>query len=294
MDFDMFQSALADEVRRLVADPTAVSVQLTRKNNGRQLHALCIRQPGRSLSPMIYLEDFYHRYQQGIPLSHLAKLLLLQYKELPDPASPLLESFKDWNSAQSDVFCKLVNYDMNRPFLLSVPHKRFLDLAILYYYRVDPSVLPDATVTISNSHLSLWQITAQELHRIAWSNTLSHFPSRLQSMTQTLSSLSGSAVPSPAPVSPAMYVLSNAQNFLGAICLLYPGALAEAARHLDADLYILPSSIHECILLPQTRSFARSALQTMVEDINRTQLEPEEILSGQVYLYDREKASLTL
>lgn len=292
MNFDMFQSALADEVRRLVADPSAVSVQLTRKNNGRQLHALCIRRPGSRLSPMIYLEDFYRRYQQGIPLTHLAKLLLLQYQELPDPASPLLESFKNWERAKADIYCKLVNYGLNEPFLLSVPHKRFLDLAVLYYYRVDPSLLPDATVTISNSHLSLWHITADELHHTAWSNTLAHFPSKLQSMAQTLTALSGDCA-SPSHT-PAMYVLSNTQNFLGAICLLYPDALKEAARLLASDLYILPSSIHECILLPQELSFSRSALRDMVETINQTQLEPEEILSDQVYLYSRENASLTL
>ncbi len=90
-----------------------------------------------------------------------------------------------------------------------------------------------------------------------------------------------------------MYVLSNHNRLNGAACILYQGILDGFANLIEQDLYILPSSIHEVIIIPASFQQNPGKLQEMVREVNRTQLEAEEILSDCVYYYSREKACLS-
>ena len=84
-----------------------------------------------------------------------------------------------------------------------------------------------------------------------------------------------------------MYVLTNQKKTFGAICIRYPGMLKELSEKFGGDFYILPSSVHECILVPADETVSRDILKEMVTDINQTQVEPQEILANQAYLYSR-------
>lgn len=301
MDYTLFQTTLAKEVQRLAGEDINITIQHMKKNNGVTLDALCIRQEDETVAPLIYLDDFYSRYQQGASITHLAQTLVDQYRETPPNTHISMKEFRDFDSAKNRIYCRIVNYELNDDRLLEIPHKRFLDLAITYYYQVEESILRDATITITNAHFSFWNISMEDLHETAWKNTLVQFPSNLQSMEdalkemlceeeqEELTELSDSQA-SPVP----MYLLSNASRCLGAICMMYPGALKEAAEHLQSNLFILPSSIHECILVPESRSFPKEELEDMVISINTTQLEPQELLSNHVYYYDLDEDSIRL
>ena len=84
-----------------------------------------------------------------------------------------------------------------------------------------------------------------------------------------------------------MYVLSNSSKVFGAASILYPDVLKNFAEKLDRDLYILPSSVHEVILLPKRSETEWETLQEMVKEVNATQLEEVEILSDSVYSYTK-------
>ena len=89
-----------------------------------------------------------------------------------------------------------------------------------------------------------------------------------------------------------MYVLSNKARVQGAACILYPGILKDFAAAIRSDFYILPSSIHEVILLPAQGEEDREALKQMVREVNASQVEREEVLSDSVYYFDREQNKL--
>ena len=86
-----------------------------------------------------------------------------------------------------------------------------------------------------------------------------------------------------------MYVLTNSSKIQGAACMFYPHVLEMIGEILKEDFYILPSSIHEVILVPSDRIDNPSDLFTMVEDANRTVVALGDILSDSVYYYNREK-----
>ena len=91
-----------------------------------------------------------------------------------------------------------------------------------------------------------------------------------------------------------MYVLTNEKKYLGAAALLYPYVLNHIGKILKNNFYVLPSSIHECILVPDSGRYSRMELMSMVREVNESQVEKEEILSYEVYYYDRERQALIL
>ena len=91
-----------------------------------------------------------------------------------------------------------------------------------------------------------------------------------------------------------MKVLSNTRRIEGAVCILYPGVLESLAREEGHDLYILPSSIHEVILLPDTGAPSAEELKRMVREVNDTQVAPEEVLSYSLYRYRRTDGRVTI
>ena len=161
----------------------------------------------------------------------------------------------------------------------------------------------NASVLIRNEHLSYWNVSTKDLLLLAQKNT----PFLLNSCCDSLTELLLPVVEqlpfqeqedtkhafSSTSTDP-MYVLTNQQRFLGACCILYDNVLKEIANRLNCDLYILPSSIHEVILMPATVTESVRALSQMVCDINQSEVAAEEILSDHIYYYHRNTDSITM
>ena len=91
-----------------------------------------------------------------------------------------------------------------------------------------------------------------------------------------------------------MYVLTTEGKTWGAISMLNNKALSELANLLESDLFILPSSVHEVIIVPADNEESAETLQAMVADINRTHVDPEEVLSDHIYRYLRDTKATIL
>ena len=90
-----------------------------------------------------------------------------------------------------------------------------------------------------------------------------------------------------------LFVLTNPMRHFGASCLLYPGILEQIACQLGENFYLLPSSIHETMIVPEGQSPSLETLQEMVKEINETQMDVEEVLSDYVYYYNFQAKALT-
>ncbi len=190
------------------------------------------------------------------------------------------------------VVYKLVNYERNRELLTRIPHLPFFDLAIVFYLLLTDEILGTATVLIHNSHLKLWNAGCSDLYRDARRNSVRLLPARLSRMSDVIRELSGEEEFFDMEL--PMYVLTNEVKALGAACILYEGILDRCAKTLGEDYYILPSSIHEVILVPSSAVQEPGELCRMVRDINETQVEDTEVLSDQAYLYSSESGQITL
>lgn len=137
-----------------------------------------------------------------------------------------------------------------------------------------------------------------DLFEIAKKNTQQILPEKLYDMNDVLHELTDKRqhvsddccceVPYP------MFVLTNESNLFGAACIIYPNLLQHYASEAQTDFYILPSSIHEIILVPTLENSDYQELSEMVQEVNDTQLQDDEILSTHAYYYSRKENEITM
>ena len=149
-------------------------------------------------------------------------------------------------------------------------------------------------IQIDNSHMEMWGSNMMELLALSKRNTPRLFPWSCCGIEEVLTEMADGgdeadlegilkALCEEVP----MKVLSNERRLHGAVCMLYPGVLKEMADRMGGDFFILPSSVHETILLPDTGEGLNGALRQMIREVNSTKVAPEEVLSDTLYRYDR-------
>ena len=299
MKYETFKKIILERLECDIPDPKKISIETIRKNNGLNLDGLVIMENNCNISPTLYLNYYFQSYQSGTSFQHIYETILENYQQNKPAQSIDIRFFTQFENARSKIALKLIHYEKNKELLKDVPHIRFLDLAIVFYCLI--SMDPDtgnATILIHHSHLSYWGIGLEELFHIAKENTQRILPAKLNDMKDVLKELSGIEPLSP-PLSPEndiypMFVLTNEMNLYGASCILYTGLLKEFATKAETDFYILPSSIHEVILIPAIGQNCQKELSEMVKEVNHSQLLEEEILSDHAYYYSRNTDQITM
>ena len=285
MNYDAFIMAVQKEVEQLVGQEMKVELHQVTKNNGVILKGVCIRQPGVRVVPTIYLEEFYQRYQSGEELGVLAKEILAIHEKSKKTGDFSLDCFTDFSKMQSQITLKLVNREKNRELLREVPWIPYLNLAIVFIVNIQDEELGSGNILIRLEHLKLWKVSKEVLYEYARENTLKLRPAKLQTMEEAIEDFLAPEERHMMKELP-MYVLSNEERIFGAAGLLYDRILFKAGQEIGDNFYILPSSIHEVILVPEQMIQATAFLEEVVKDINENQVDPEEVLSDKIYHYD--------
>lgn len=264
------------------------------KNNRQPLDSLVLLEPGENIAPAIYLEPYYKKYQEGMPLGTVAQQILEFYQEHRAKGALDISFFTEYEQAKRQIACRIVNYEKNQGLLASVPHRRFLDLALIYYCRVDHPAFGRAGITIQQKHLEMWDISEEELHETACANTCSQVPYELLDIVQMMREVTGILLDESYMRELPMYVLTNTEKSYGAAMIFFPAVLEEVAAAIGEDYYVLPSSIHECMILPvsSAHDMTVSDLEYMVSEINEKHVAYDEVLSNSVYRYSRSEKVL--
>jgi len=297
--YEEFQTILAERVQAKLDEHITVNITDVVKNNGIVLRGMTFSGQGETISPTIYLEQFYEAYLSGCDWGEIVDHIVDTFhlgakKEIFD-----VQSFLDFDKAKEKIVFKLINYEKNKKLLEQIPHRRFLDLAVVYYYLLSNEAVENATILIYNNHLEIWGITPEELDEIAQKNTPLLLNAELRSITDVLTELlrqkeidTSFLNEEPGDDNSGMYVLSNRTKIFGAAVMLYSEVLKQFAERKKTDLFILPSSVHEVIIIPKENGMEWKKLQEMVIEVNETQVEDTEVLSDSVYCYSREKDEL--
>lgn len=297
MTYQEFKQHIVTSLQQEFSSAT-ISIQDIVKNNNTHLDGLTIFSEGCNISPTIYLNYYYSQYEKGRPFSEVYRDILKIYQENSPSINIDISFFTVYSKVKSRIIFKLINYQRNRELLNRVPHFRFLDLAIVFHCLVKTDRTGTATILIQNHHLSFWDITKDDLYALAMANTPKLLQYDLRNMTDVLKELLCGDNRLPAELSSddafPMYMLSNRAKLNGSVCILYQNLLQDFASRLGSDLYILPSSIHEVLIIPADKSGSYEELSDMVREVNATQLSREEILSDHVYYFSRETGKITM
>ena len=286
MKYQEFIENIKDFVISQLDDSYKVIIQPVMKNNGMVYDGLIVIDPILNISPTIYLNPYYHHYLEGISLEDICDDVMTAYHDNLPEENFDISLFKDFEKAKHQIILKLVNYDRNLELLKDVPHVRFHDLALIYVVAVCDFLNEFATILIHNHHLSFWNIKPEELYPIAIENTPLLLPYRFEPMEDMLKHME-ETLPDFITELP-MSILTNQIKIHGATCMVYPELLKDISVHLDDDLIIIPSSIHEVLIIAASKvkdEYTMQDFTDMIKEVNETQLTDDEVLADHAYLY---------
>lgn len=291
----MVNKDFANEVKAIIEKKVTgaeVTVRAVTKNNNQIFTGIAIKLVDSNIAPCIYLEEIVNRF--GEDANVVADEVIKIYEKSGISCNFDTNMLASFESVKNNIVKILVNKSMNEEMLDAVPHKNYLDMAYVYKIRINVDDVP-GFVMVSNQMLDVWNICIEDLDKIAEENTARLLPTQIRDLFEVLAELMDipeEMIPMLVPKDgPKMYVISNNlyQNGAGAVFMYGNKALKEIADKEGKDLYILPSSIHETIVVPFDNVFELNELAELVKEVNATEVAPNEVLSDNAYLYDRVK-----
>ena len=257
-----------------------INVELVEQKKTDGIHIGIKIDDGRNIKPIIYPNGFYKLHESGGNYSHNFNRFIDQI-ETELRLIPLHVKL-DYKQMADTLTMQFVSKEYGREFLRDVIRTDVEDLAIIYRLHTVINGEKVSTV-ITNRILSEMEMTKEELHQLAMKKAPSNSPCVVQNLADAIGEISLEM--RGIPESPLVLV-SNSEKCYGASTLLYPGTLERCADVLNGDFFILPSSVHECLLCADNDSLSLRDLKSMVKDVNDTVLDAEELLSYNVYHYD--------
>lgn len=307
MEYQEFLCVVEKKMNQKLKGGVTASIHIALKNNGKIKRGLMIESPDVNISPTIYLEEFYERYRQGETLEEIVLGVMRFYEAVKYEKSWDMTNVKCYERVRDKIVFKLIHTKKNEEMLVDVPHIDVLDLSIVFYVLLEVQQDGTAAMLIRNEHLNIWNIEEKVLFPLACENAEKLLPACLFTMKETVGEMLelGLGVPknllkssektlieeNPRDV---MYVLTNSIRSFGAASLLYPQVLEQIGRLLKENYYILPSSVHELILVPESEGVGPKEMTAMIREVNESQVAEEEQLSDHPYYYERKKKQLMM
>lgn len=268
------------------------------------LDGLCLMPPIHEVGmayPVIYINQMYEQYLDG---DSFEEVMEFSANKLADAFQNIPDQFKNFkiSYAEEKVVMMLVNTEQNREMLKKVPHREFNDLSIVYRYVADMEKGDIGTVLVDNGLAKSFGMSEQQLYEAAAINTKKLFPPIVKSVDEVVREMFmkdgmpeelADMILMGQPQDFNLYMITNDKMINGAVSMLYEEKLHELAEKLGDDLYILPSSIHEVLVVSAELNDPETLAQ-MVFDINMDQVDIEERLSNQVYYYDKDLRKISL
>lgn len=286
MEFKDFTELVRQEVEKKAGGGYNIRLADATKNNGIVLGCITVSRKGCNISPVIYLDDFYGAYQDGTAtIGMIADNVMDTYRR-NKVGSINMDAFLDYDAIKHRIVYKLINTERNRELLEDIPHMPFHDLSIVFECFVCHDGTGNASIRIHNQHMKLWDVGREELFRAASANTPALLKSELKTMGEVLREI-GMADFGNLHDSVPMYVLGNKTRVHGAACILYPGLLRNLAAACQSDLFIIPSSIHETLILPGTDPENINPIKEMIREVNGSAVREDEFLSDSLFIYEQ-------
>lgn len=293
MEYIEFLEAVETGLRTRLGETIQIDAQELLKNNVRR-EVMVIRVGQERATPCIPIESLYAMYQLGEPLEEIIDKVVAIVQDNSNIKEIEINRIQEWDYVKELVEARIIGTENNKEFLADLPHREFLDCSIIYYLNVNSWVVGEyqASMKITNQNMNMWGVTEEELDQCARANYLKK-EIRFQSMQEVLAELLGNeAEAGLEDGNKPMYVLSNKERQYGAVVVRDEETLQSVYKKLKGDYYILPSSVHELILVPSIIEMDAKELKEMVVSINDADVSADEVLSNSVYYYDGEKVSV--
>lgn len=294
-DFSCYvEEHIRDFLPEEIRESATISVHAKRGTNDALRYGLMIRYGDEKASPLLYLEDAWQFHENGAEMETILRNLVEVYAEQPAIGSVDL-SF-EYEKVKDRVIFQIFNKEANRA---SLRERIYTDAGqgfvkvYAIHQKLDGAV-EEGNIPITHGVMQNYGYDMQDILRDAEENTPQIYPPLFTSMEQTLTGREEDEFVNENPNERGFCVLSNAAGYRGAGVLFYPGMQKKIAEHFGKNYYVLPSSLHEVLIMPEGPGMTAGELEQLVQNVNEEAVSKEDFLSNKVLVYDREKEQLRI
>ncbi len=204
-----------------------------------------------------------------------------------------LQSREEYEKIKSKLYVQLIGIERNEDLLSHGVYTQIEDMALVYGMQAEVWERGYMGYLFTDDLMKKFGITKMQLHQDAMANVVQMWPVTFRRMEDVVEELSEQNLLHPNPSGAKLYIVSNQLNMTGAAALFYPKMMERISQEIGGDYYILPSSVHEMIVLPDDDMLDPAQLQQMVQVVN-SELDEEDVLTDQIYHYDAEQRAFEL
>ena len=304
MSFEEF----TEEVRKNVLDylpmeyaDAKIDISESRKINSAY-QGMTIKKEGQKIAAAVNLNEMYDKYQKTGEL----KPLLYEIAEIAvtQPEGVDVQKLESYEQAKDSLFIRACNAGSNKELLETVPHEIVGDLAMTFHVMLGRDEEGYGSAIVSNEILEKFGVGKGQLKADALENSAKILSPSLEPMSNVMARMLGMQNPDlrMTPFETAienfdfkqdnMFVLSNMSAVNGASTIFYPKVMEQIGDHAGGDFFVIPSSVHEVILVPDDGVMNRNDLENIIRDINAHEVDPKDRLSDSLYHYDSKEHRL--
>lgn len=289
MVYKQFEDLLLERIKELNPEDE-VLITNVKKNNGIVLRGLCVRKSGDNISPTVYMQNYFSEDTSEDDIVVIAEKIqrVIENSRIERRRFEGLDKLLDFGEVADKVFFTVINRDKNSDLLKEIPYREILDLAIVYKIHINMIDCSTGSIQVKNEFLRMWGIQEETLYQLAMKNTEKIFGTCLRNMNELLIEMCKGKVPD--YLLPAleednlMYVSTNQEKNYGASVIFVDENFRKSVQEKLGDFVIIPSSIHETIIIPFADSMDVNELRRMVSQVNDSELNPTDVLSNNVYI----------
>lgn len=304
MDFNQFVDEVKGGIKLFLPreyEDAQVRVEEMRKLNENYL-GIAILKENQVLAPTFNLNQLYEMYQSDPQISMESIMRNITGVVLDTPEQFDLKSITEYENAKEKLFIRVSSAEKNGEMLQNVPHQMREDLVITYHLAISMDEVGRGSTTITNDMLKRYGISEEQLHADAMESSPKIMPLHVDAMKNVIKQIIGGdnkpliqdkgfkameeVISEGLKEGEPMFVITNQQTMDGASAIFYPEVMKQLGECFQGDFFILPSSIHETIVLPDKGDFDYLSLKSIVQEINNNQVLEEEQLTNDVYHYD--------
>ena len=302
MNKEGFYKMIKDEILEYMPEDFkehTVRIDEVNKSGDIRLHGLCLIKGDNGAAPVLYLEPYFDMYREGMDKEELLGVIADQYYDIVRNAPNIVAPDLSFENIKDNLRVRLVYNRTNYNYLAEHVYKDVgCGYCLVPYVDFSDRLFDGAIVNIRKDMLEPYGLDENEVIKAAMEGSIKNCPAKLSYIEDSLMSMMDGGEKEnlldldKIDLSRGVLVLTTEDNFAGAAALFYPGVKEKIAELMDWDYFILPSSVHEVLLIPSDGRFSAKELAMMVRSVNSMEVSKEEQLGNRVLFYDRDDKEL--
>ena len=295
MNYEDFKEKFIEDVSdRLYEQGAEVNISVHEVNKlNESYEAITVTPEGSNIGVNVGIDKFFGAYENGTPYEEVVdKAVDVVAHGIAQRPEFYIDSLTDYSQMKEKLAMEVVSAEANKDLLETVPHKNMEDMAVVYRFVLSSDDDGRASILVTNQIIESMGVTPEQLHADALENAPHIKPAEIRGMSEVMAELVGpeqAEMMGIVPMDPKdeqMFVATVPDKVHGAGVLAYQDFMDQAAERVGGDFFILPSSIHEILIVPDNGQMDLKTLEDMVKDVNATQVAPADKLTDSVYHYD--------